>query len=72
MKILFKTGNEFAIASHDVKLIHKAQLLSKKYPRKFEFQFLKGIRDEIKSDLIKKKLLFQITFHMVLTGWHIQ
>ncbi len=27
MKILFKTGNEFAIASHDVKLIHKSQLL---------------------------------------------
>ena len=57
MKILFKKGNEFAIASHDGKIIKKAQNLSKKYPRKFEFQFLKGIRDELKSDLIKKKFV---------------
>ena len=57
MKKLFENGNEFAIASHDGKIIRKAQLLSKKYPRKFEFQFLKGIREEIKSELIKKKFV---------------
>ena len=57
MKILFKKGNEFAIASHDAKIIQKAQNLSKKYPRKFEFQFLKGIREELKADLIKKKFV---------------
>ena len=57
MKILFKKGNEFAIASHDTKIIQKAQSLSKKYPRKFEFQFLKGIREEFKSDLVKKKFV---------------
>lgn len=57
MKILFKKGNEFAIASHDTKIIRKAQSLSKKYPRKFEFQFLKGIREEFKSDLVKKKFV---------------
>jgi len=54
MKILFKKSNEFAIATHDVKIIHKAQNLSKKYPRKFEFEFLKGLRDELKPDLLKK------------------
>jgi proline dehydrogenase len=57
MKILFKNGNEFAIASHDAKIIQKAQNLSKKYPRKFEFQFLKGLREEIKPDLAKKKFI---------------
>ena len=57
MKILFKKGNEFAIASHDIKIIQKAQNLSKKYPRKFEFQFLKGIREELKPDLIKEKFV---------------
>ena len=57
MKILFKKGNEFAIASHDTKIIQKAQNLSKKYPRKFEFQFLKGIREELKPDLIKEKFV---------------
>ena len=53
MTILFKKGNEFAIASHDNNIIKKAKSLSKKYPRKFEFEFLKGIREEIKSDLVK-------------------
>ena len=54
MTILFKKGNEFAIASHDNAIIKKAEALSKKYPRKFEFEFLKGIREEIKPDLIRK------------------
>lgn len=57
MKILFQKSNEFAIASHDEKIIQKAQALSKKYPRKFEFEFLKGIREEIKPILIKKKFV---------------
>lgn len=57
MRMLFQKSNEFAIATHDEKIIYKAQTLSKKYPRKFEFQFLKGIREEIKPDLIKKKFV---------------
>jgi len=57
MNILFKHGNEFAIASHDEKIIQNAKKLSKKYPRKFEFQFLKGVREEIKSDLLKRKFV---------------
>jgi len=57
MKILFKKGNEFAIASHDAKIIQKAQNLSRRHPKKFEFQFLKGIREELKPDLIKKKFV---------------
>ncbi len=57
MKILFKKGNEFAIATHDVKIIQKAENLSKKYPKKFEFQMLKGIRDDLKPKLVKKKFL---------------
>ena len=54
MKILFKNGNEFGIATHDSKLIDLATRLSKKYKRKFEFQMLKGIRDELKPILVKK------------------
>jgi len=57
MKTLFKNGNEFGIATHDSKIIEKATRLSKKYPKKFEFQMLKGIRDEIKYDLVKKKFV---------------
>ena len=53
MRTLFEQGNEFAIATHDSKLIDLATDLSKKYERKFEFQMLKGIRDELKPILIK-------------------
>ena len=54
MKMLFEQGNEFAIATHDSKLIDRAIDLSKKHEKKFEFQMLKGIRDELKPILIKK------------------
>lgn len=54
MKLLFKTGNEFGIATHDLRLINMAISLSKKNKVKFEFQLLKGVRDEIKQTLVKK------------------
>lgn len=57
MKMLFKNGNEFAIATHDKKMIQKAHVLSKKYPRKFEFEFLKGISEEFKAELTGKRFV---------------
>lgn len=54
MNILFDSGNEFGIATHDVTMINSAITLAKKYEKKFEFQMLRGIRDEIKPGLIKK------------------
>lgn len=55
MKKLFKDGNEFAIATHDIQMITKTKNLSKTHQKKFEFQMLKGIRDEIKDELVKQK-----------------
>jgi len=57
MKKLFRDANEFGIATHDSKMIEHAIKLSKTYHKKFEFQMLKGIRDEIKDDLTKKKIV---------------
>ncbi len=54
MKKLFQKGNEFAIATHDLKLIREAERLSKINHKKFEFQLLKGVREEIKPKLIEK------------------
>lgn len=54
MEILFLKGNEFGIATHDSNMIEQAIKLSKKYEKKFEFQMLKGIRDELKPDLLQK------------------
>ena len=54
MGLLFKKGNEFGIATHDMNMINHAVKLSKKYQRKFEFQMLRGIRDDVKPVLLKK------------------
>jgi len=54
LKTLFEKGNEFGIATHDTKMIGTAITLSKKHTRKFEFQMLRGIRDELKPSLVKK------------------
>ncbi len=54
MKMLFKEGNEFGIATHDCNLINEAKKLSKVHDKKFEFQFLKGVRDDLKPKLLKE------------------
>jgi proline dehydrogenase len=53
MKLLFEKGNEFGIATHDSKLIQLATNLSKTNPVKFEFQLLKGVREELKPNLVE-------------------
>jgi proline dehydrogenase len=48
---------DFAIATHDSKLIEYTVRLwknSKIGIKNFEFEFLKGIRDELKRDLVEK------------------
>ncbi|MFH1977758.1 MAG: proline dehydrogenase family protein [Candidatus Aenigmatarchaeota archaeon] len=52
MKILFQKGDNFAIATHDKKLVEEAIKLQKKWKRKIEFQFLKGVRGKMKWDLV--------------------
>ena len=55
MKMLFENGNNyFAIATHNSDLIAEATRLAKGKDTKFEFQMLKGIRDELKLELIAK------------------
>jgi proline dehydrogenase len=54
MTMLFEKGGRFAIGTHDGKLIDKAKELAKEWKRDFEFQLLKGIRDDIKPTLIEE------------------
>jgi proline dehydrogenase len=54
MTMLFEEGDHFGIGTHDGKLIDKARSLAKDYKRDFEFQLLKGIRDDIKPSLVKE------------------
>lgn len=53
MRTLFEQAEFFAIGTHDINMINAAKRLSKDYKAKFEFQLLKGIRDDLKSSLIK-------------------
>jgi len=52
MNLLFEQGDFFAIATHDGKMIAEAKNLSQDHKSDFEFQMLKGIRDDLKSSLI--------------------
>lgn len=50
---LFERGENFAVGTHDSKLIEEARRLAESSHANFEFQFLKGIRDDLKTDLVK-------------------
>ncbi len=52
MKILFDECDRFVIATHDSKLIDEAKRLSDSSHANFEFHMLKGIRDELKVELL--------------------
>jgi proline dehydrogenase len=52
MKMLFDSKNYFAIATHNSALIEEAINMGKN--TKFEFQMLKGIRDDLKYELLTK------------------
>lgn len=54
MEYLFENGDEFAIATHDEKIIQKAIEFNKRWNKKIEFQMLLGIRDELKQMLLKE------------------
>jgi proline dehydrogenase len=53
MKVLFESGKGFAIATHDSSLVEEAKKLAESNKVDFEFEMLKGIRDELKGDLVK-------------------
>lgn len=53
MGTLFERGEGFAIATHDSALIDRAKKLAESKHVEFRFEMLKGIRDELKDDLVK-------------------
>jgi proline dehydrogenase len=53
MGTLFDRGDGFAIATHDSALVEEARKLAESKHVNFEFEMLKGIRDELKDDLVK-------------------
>ena len=54
LKVLFGSGSSFVVGTHDDKLIAQAKVLNKEHPVDFEFEFLKGIRDDLKFNLVEE------------------
>ncbi len=53
MGALFERGDRFAIATHDSALIDRAKSLAESRHVDFRFELLKGIRDDLKDELVK-------------------
>ncbi|MDV3292879.1 MAG: proline dehydrogenase family protein [Nitrososphaerales archaeon] len=53
LRLLFERGDNFAVATHDSELIDETKRLAESKHVSFEFQMLKGIRNEMKEDLAK-------------------
>lgn len=53
MGILFERGKRFAIGTHDSVLIGRAKSMAESKPVEFRFEMLKGIREELKAELVK-------------------
>jgi proline dehydrogenase len=51
--MLFERGDRFAVGTHDSMLIDKAKELAGSRKVDFRFELLKGIRDELKLELVK-------------------
>jgi len=52
LKLLFDQSEFFAVATHDGKLVDEAKRLNRDHKANFEFQMLKGIRDDLKTSLL--------------------
>lgn len=57
LETLFSSGRNFAVATHDGKLIERARGLAKEHPDvAFEFAMLQGVRDPLKAELVSQGL----------------
>src|SRR6266566_2398846 len=53
LETLFTKGQDFAVASHDGRMIERALALAKVHPTPFEFAMLQGVRDPLKIELVR-------------------
>ena len=52
LNLLFEQSEFFALGTHDGKLVDEAKKLNRDHKANFEFQLLKGIRDDLKTSLL--------------------
>src|SRR5438094_764308 len=51
---LFRQGRDFAVASHDTRMIDRALDLARDRPPPFDFEMLQGVRDPLHGELVGK------------------
>ena len=54
LEILFAQARDFAVASHDTRMIERAFELAAEHPVPFDFNFLQGVRDPLHTELVSK------------------
>jgi len=59
LETLFKEGEQFQVASHDIAMIQRATELAKDHPVPFEFAMLQGVREPLEEELAGKG--YQVT-----------
>ncbi len=52
LEMLFRESRDFAVASHDSRMIDRALALAEAHSVPFEFQMLQGVRDPLKERLV--------------------
>lgn len=53
LETLFARARDFAVASHDGRMIGRALELAREHPTPFEFAMLQGVRDPLKRELVE-------------------
>jgi proline dehydrogenase len=54
MRTLFESGEYFAVATHDIRMIQEARALAPGHDGRFEFEMLMGVRDSLKALLARE------------------
>ena len=54
LETLFRRARDFAVGSHDGRMIRRALELARQHPTPFEFAMLQGVRDPLKREMVEQ------------------
>jgi len=54
LETLFSQARDFAVGSHDGRMIRRALELAREHPTPFEFAMLQGVRDPLKREMVEQ------------------
>src|SRR5439155_1730756 len=54
LETLFRRARDFAVGSHDGRMIRRALELAREHPTPFEFAMLQGVRDPLKREMVEQ------------------